>query len=111
MTDAPLTRVARGPRPDFFSGEPAADRLLTMILALASDVAALRERVDTIERITAARGMDLAAEIDAYEPPIAVREERERWRQQFLDRLLKVFGDEVAGLPPPPTPAPPVSPE
>jgi hypothetical protein len=105
MTDFKLPRHARGERPAFFPGEPAADRLLGMVMTLATELAVVRERLDTIERITAARGMDLAAEVDCYEPPIAVREAREAWRQAFLDRLLKMLGDEVAPFRPQAVPA------
>ena len=101
MTDLKLPRHARGERPAFFPAEPAADRLLSMVLTLATELAVVRERLDTVERITAARGMDLAGEIDAYEPPIGVREAREAWRQAFLDRLLKMLDDDVAPFRPP----------
>jgi len=108
MTDFKLPRHAKGDRPAFFPGEPAADRLLGMVMTLATELAVVRERLDTIERITAARGMDLAAEVDGYEPPIGVREAREAWRQAFLDRLLKMLGEEVAPFRPAPesTPGP-----
>jgi len=104
MTDFRLPRHAKGDRPAFFPGEPAAERLLGMVMTLATELAVVRERLDTIERITAARGMDLAAEVDAYEPPVGVREAREAWRQAFLDRLLKTLGEEVAPFKPPPEP-------
>lgn len=104
-----LPRSAKGKRPKFFPEEPAADRLLTIVMALATDVAALRERMDTLECLAAGKGLILADEIEAYEPSVQDRERREAWRQAFMDRLFQVLADEVAagGAAPPPPPGPP----
>jgi len=102
-----ISRSAKGPRPAFFAGEPGADQLLGMLLAVASEVAVLRERMDTIEQIAAARGVSIAAEIEAFEPTIADRERREAWRQQYMQRILQGVADDVAsavGAGPPPSP-------
>ena len=101
-----LPRSAKGKRPKFFAAEPAADRLLTMVMSLAGEVSVLRERLDTIECLATDKGLMTAAEIEAYEPSIADQERREAWRQNFLDRLFQVLTDEVneaapaAGPPP-----------
>lgn len=90
-----LPRDAKGKRPDFFPAEPAADRLLTMVMALAGELAVVRERLDTIERLAAEKDLITNADIEAYEPSITVLEEREASRQQFLDRLFQVLNDEM----------------
>ena len=104
-----LPRSSKGKRPTFFPDEPAADRLLTMVMALATDVAALRERLDTVECLAEQKGLVLGEEIESYEPSIEDRERREAWRQAFMDRLLQVLADEVAAggaQPRPPGPPP-----
>jgi hypothetical protein len=81
-----------------------------MLMAVASEVAVLRERMDTIEQIAAARGISIAEEIEAFEPTIADRERREAWRQQYMQRVLQGLADDVASVassgPPPGGPVP-----
>ena len=96
MKTIKIPRSAKGPRPAFFAGEPGADQLLGMLMAVASEVAVLRERMDTVEQIAAARGISLAADIEAFEPTIADRERREAWRQQYMQRVLQGLADDVA---------------
>ena len=110
MNSIKISRSAKGPRPSFFAGEPGADQLLGMLMAVASEVAVLHERLDTVEQIAAARGISLAADIEAFEPTIADRERLAAWRQQFMQRLLQGVADNVAsiaGAGMPPTPAGP----
>ena len=86
-----MARRARSPRPDRDGGAPA-DRLLAMVMALAGEVSVLRERLDTIERRAAAKGVFSAADIDTYEPDEAALAARDRWRAGFLDRVLRIVG-------------------
>ena len=91
-----MARRARSPRPDRDGSAPA-DRLLAMVMALAGEVSVLRERLDTIERLAAAKGVFSAADIDAYEPDEAALDARDRWRAGFLDRVLRIVraGEET----------------
>ncbi len=82
-----LQRTVRGHRPDFFDPAPQ-DELMTMVLAVAQELAVLRERVDTAERVMAAHGVDLAAEIERFKPDEEVLTAREAWRQEFYSRLF-----------------------
>ena len=41
---------AKGKRPSYFE-DPAIDRTLSIVMAIAGEVAVLRERMDTIEQI------------------------------------------------------------
>jgi len=112
MKPVRIPRSAKGPRPKFFAGEPGADQLLGMVLALAAELSVLRERLDTAEQVAAGRGLDLRAEIEGYQPTLADRERREAWRVQFLQRLLQGVTDDVASaaaMAPPPAwpPGPP----
>jgi hypothetical protein len=82
-----------------------------MLMAVASEVAVLRERMDTIEQIAAARGISIAADIETFEPTIADRERRAAWRQQYMQRILQGVADDVASIASagqPPSPGAPV---
>lgn len=96
--DQPLkiNRVAKGKRPTFYPDEPAAERLLSIVAALVTEVAVLRERCDTMERIADAKGVVLTNDIEAYAPDAKALEERERWRQGYMDRVFAVLDQEVA---------------
>jgi len=104
MKPIQIPRSAKGPSPHFFPGEPAAEQLLSMVLAIAAELSIIRERLDTAEQVAAGRGLDLRAEIERYQPTLADRERREAWRVQFLQHLLQGVTDEVAaaaaGAPP-----------
>ena len=52
------TAKAKGRRPYFFD-DPAVDKLLAMTMALAGELAVTRERLDTVERILAEKGLHL----------------------------------------------------
>ena len=98
MKPIQIPRTAKGPSPHFFPGEPAAEQLLSMVLALATELSVIRERLDSAEQVSAARGLDLRAEIENYQPTLADRERREAWRVQFLERLLRGVTDEVPAV-------------
>jgi hypothetical protein len=72
-----LRRDARGKRPQFYA-DPVMDQAMSMILVLTEEYSALRDRLDTVERVATTAG--LAAAIDAYEPPQDVLELREARR-------------------------------
>jgi len=84
MTSLPR---ARGTRPTFLQSEQM-DDMLSMLMALTQEVAVLRERADTAERLLAEKQVLTAAEIEAYRASPEVEESREQWRQDYLDRVL-----------------------
>ena len=94
MADGTVTRMttrrAKGANPHFFD-DPNIDRLVTMIMNMAAEISVLRERLDTHERVAAAKGAYTPADIEAYDPTDDVRTAREDWRNKFLDRLLKTM--------------------
>jgi len=84
MTSLPRSR---GARPTFLQTEQL-DDIVSMLMALAQEVAVLRERCDTSERLLETKGVLSPAEIEAWRAPRAVEESREQWRQDYLDRVL-----------------------
>ena len=90
MTEAErphVIRHARGKRPQFYD-TPGLDQAMSMIMVLANEMAVLRDRLDSAERVAKASGLDLAAGIEALELDQAALEEREERRQDFMRRLF-----------------------
>jgi hypothetical protein len=83
-------RRAKGAHPHFFD-DANIDRLLTMMMNMAEEISVLRDRLDTHERVAAAKGAYTPADIEAYDAPDDVRAVRDTWRAKFLDRLLKTL--------------------
>jgi hypothetical protein len=90
-------RIARGSRPEF-SSDPQVDKLVSIVMSLAAEVSVLRERMDTMERLGAARGAFTTAEIDAFDVTPEIDAEREKWRAAFLDRVLWAMREEIDQL-------------
>jgi hypothetical protein len=82
-----LTRVARGKRPKMFTDWPD-DVFMSMITALTTELMVMRDRVDTIERIAANKGVILKSEIDAYVFDDKAMAEREDARKALADRIF-----------------------
>lgn len=90
---AELQKKARGERPRYFQ-DPAVEKLLSITLALAGEVAVLRDRLDTVERLSAAGETPSPEAVDAYQPSAEVRAERDRWRDTYLDVVLRSVHQE-----------------
>lgn len=93
MSAVELQKKARGQRPEYFA-DPAIDKVLSITLALAGETAVMRDRLDTIERLLEAGQPVTSANIDAFVPDEAVRNERDAWRETFLDNVLRIVHQE-----------------
>lgn len=83
-----LPRASKGERSRFYD-DPAVDQMMTFLLELMAETSALRERVDTIERLLDERGTVSRDEIEVYRPDAAVEAERSAWTQEFIRRVLR----------------------
>jgi hypothetical protein len=88
-----LQKKARGQRPEYFA-DPAIDKVLSITMALAGETAVMRDRLDTIERLLEAGQPLTRAAIDRYVPDETVRNERDAWREAFLDNVLRIVHQE-----------------
>ena len=84
-----LKKRAKGARPTFFD-DPTCDRLLAIVTALAGEVAVLRDRLDSLERVAERSGAIGPGEVEAYRPDAAGRAARDAWREAFLSRVLRI---------------------
>ncbi len=92
---APRKRVAKGPpRPQYLES-PDVDKVVIMLLALAAEVSALRDRVDTHEALADEGSAPTRAAVEGHALPVERQGEREIRRQAMLRRVLRVLTEEV----------------
>jgi hypothetical protein len=89
-----LRKTVRGKRPEFHENA-AIDRLVHMVMTLASEVSTLRDRIDTMERLGSDAGWLKAGAVDAYRPPLEVRTVREKRREEYVQRLFAIMQEEL----------------
>jgi hypothetical protein len=85
---------AKGRRP-YFHDDPAVDKVLAVAMALAAELSVTRERLDTVERLLAEKGLLSAAEIDAWRPDDAAKQERAVLRSDFVRRVLRIVQQDL----------------
>ncbi|WP_371398144.1 hypothetical protein [Fretibacter rubidus] len=87
----------KGKRP-YFLKDPDVERVLAVTMALAQEVAVMRERLDTVERILEEKGTLSQSDIEAYNPPKPIAEARGSWTQEYLARVLRIYQQEIEAL-------------
>ncbi|UVO50492.1 hypothetical protein M0208_08165 [Sphingomonas sp. SUN019] len=98
MTDAPIRkprrRFARGQsRPEYLQPGDI-DQVMIMLVALMSEVSALRDRIDTHEAVADLGGTATTDAIEAYELTPERHAAREAKREAMLKRVLRVVTEE-----------------
>ena len=88
---------AKGKRPWFFA-DANVERILSITMAVAGELAVLRQRLDTIETLLEERGSIGKADIEAFVPSAAQQEARARWNQEYLARILRILQQEQEAL-------------
>ena len=91
LQDASPTRAA-------YFDDPDVDRVLGIVTSLAGEVAVTAERLDTLERVLADKGMVNTDELRNYQPDDGVLAERNAWHQAFVARLFRVLSQEFESL-------------
>lgn len=96
----PRRRWAKGqPRPRYLQPEDS-DKIMIMLVALMSEVSALRDRLDTHEAVADLGGTATTEAIESYELTAERHQLREANRQAMLKRVLRAITeerDEAAG--------------
>jgi hypothetical protein len=106
MVEEPTTRRPRkatGPdRPTYLDAGDL-DKVMAALLALVSEVAAIRERLDTHERV-AAEGLAPSPEVvETYAADPQTEAAREAWRDAYIRRIFRVLTEDLQpgrGTPP-----------
>jgi hypothetical protein len=94
MSDNTIKRTVKGRRPQF-NDDLAMDNAHGMIMALATELAVLHDRMDSMARIAERKGVMLTEEIDAFEPDEATLVAREQWRNALLKRMFYVLREQA----------------
>lgn len=68
---------------------------MAILLALVSEVAAIRERLDSHERLGESKTFAAGVEVEAYRPTETAEADRETWRDAYLKRLFRVITEDV----------------
>jgi hypothetical protein len=101
LTDADIQKLAtakaKGKRPKYL-GTPAEEHLLSMVMVLAEELAVMRERADTVERLLAEKGALTREEIETYTPDFETGQARQKQHLDFAVRLLRSLRQEVDTL-------------
>jgi hypothetical protein len=88
---------AKGKRP-YFLEDKAVERVLNITMAVATEVAVMHERLDTIERLLASKNILQNAEIEAFVPDSIQAEERQYWHASYISRVLRIVQQELEAL-------------
>ncbi|HEX8757297.1 MAG TPA: hypothetical protein VF745_13245 [Steroidobacteraceae bacterium] len=89
MTGSPLDTT--GPRQRFFEAEPV-DHLVTMMLELAAEVWAVRERLYIIEKESARLGLPLGSAVEGHVLSPEEQAELAEMRRHMLANILRTVG-------------------
>ena len=81
---------AKGKRP-WFLENPDTERVMNITLALMQEVAVIRERLDTVERLLDRDGVVTRDSIEAFEPSKSEADERGYWMQEYIARCLRIL--------------------
>ncbi len=88
---------AKGKRPQYFE-DPAIDRTLSIVMAIAGELSVLRERMDTIERLLEAKGSISRADIETYVPDRTAGAERALLTKEYIARILRGVQQDMEAL-------------
>jgi len=94
---APKERVwvAKGKQPRFHD-DRAVDQLMAMVTALTAEVAILRDRLDTHERIAEGRKLFSRDDVDGFIPDEGIIAERSAQHQRILRKVFRVLKEDLA---------------
>jgi hypothetical protein len=88
---------AKGKRP-YFLKDPDVERVMAITMAVAGELAVMRERMDTIERLLEQKGSISRADIEGFTPTKAQAAERGLWNQEYLARILRIVQQEIEAI-------------
>lgn len=88
---------SKGARP-YFLNDPAVERVLNITMAVATDLAVARERLDTIERLLEAKGILKQSEIEAFVPTDEQAEDRQLWHARYAARIMRIVQQELDAI-------------
>ncbi|QHV99918.1 hypothetical protein [Spirosoma endbachense] len=88
---------AKGQRPYFFSDETV-ERVLTITMAVAGELAVTRERLDTLERLLQVKQVVTDDEIEYFIPTPEQAQKRQHWHADYIARILRIVQQELEAI-------------
>jgi hypothetical protein len=88
---------AKGKRPAYFD-DPALDRMLSILMAVAAEVSVLRERLDTVERLLEAKGAISRDDIESYVADSDAAFARGLATREYIARILRGVQQDLEAL-------------
>jgi hypothetical protein len=88
---------AKGKRPAYMD-DPAVDRLLSIVMALAGELAVTRERLDTVERVLAGKAVLSREDVESYAPDRDAGYERGLMQREFIARILRGVEQDMQAI-------------
>ncbi len=88
---------AKGKRPDTLQ-DYNAERTLSIVMALAAEVAVVKERLDTVERLLDAKGTISRSDIEAYQATDDAAYERALASKEFVARIMRAMQQEMEAM-------------
>lgn len=87
----------KGKRP-FFLKDPDVERVMAITMAVAQELAVMRERLDTIERLLERDGKVTREAIESFTPSKDEAAERGYWTQEYLARIMRIYQQDIEAL-------------
>lgn len=88
-------RVAKGPPRPRYLDSPDLDRLTIVVVALASEMLAMQDRLATHEVLLERDGKLTASAIESYRPAPEEEAVREKKRLEIMRRVFRVLREEL----------------
>ncbi len=88
---------SKGGRPYFFD-DPTVEKVLNIAMAVATELAVVRERLDTLERVLEQKGISVRAAIENFEPNDTEAEERQSLHARYIARILRIVQQEIQAV-------------
>ena len=86
-----------GPSPPFFDA-PGIDQVVHMVLAVAAELTAVSEQLDTLRQVIAAKGVVTAEDFARYVPSATVTAARAARRGEFVGMMLGGLEADASAL-------------
>ncbi len=83
-----------------FLGNPHIDNLVSVVIALGSEIWADRQRMRVVERLLESEGKATTAMIEAYVPSPAEKEAWEAERMAMVERVYSMLSRDTSGARP-----------
>lgn len=83
--------AGRRPEAPQFTDDPMLDRLYGVTLALVTELAVTRSRLDALERVLTRRELVGQGDVDTFVPESADATARSRLQAEYLERVLRAL--------------------